>query len=192
MMSDERPPVELTDPRALRAYAHPVRNKLVGMLRRRGPLTATQAGQLLGESSGTTSFHLRQLAKYGLVEPAPGGKGREKPWQATSLLTTVPAIAPSPEAFEAAKDLKAALAGDYFRKLTGYLRRSGQESEQWQRAAIFGDLILFVTPEELTMLSDALDELLRPYARRLGNVEERPSGARDVTFISLAFPTEPA
>jgi len=84
-MPDERPPIELTDPRALRAYAHPVRGKLVGLLRRRGPLTATQAAELLGESSGTTSFHLRQLAKYGLAEEAPGGRGREKPWQATSM-----------------------------------------------------------------------------------------------------------
>ncbi len=189
-MPDQRTSVELTDPRALRAYAHPVRNKLVGMLRRHGALTATQAGQLLGESSGTTSFHLRQLAKYGLVEHAAGGKGREKPWQATSLLTSVPDFAPNAEVADAARGLKLALASDYLRKLTGYLNRSDQESEQWQRATIFGDRILFVSPEELAALGKALDELLEPYARRLGNVEERPPGTRDVTFIGLAFPTE--
>ena len=65
----------LTDPRALRAYAHPVRMALVGLLRTEGPLTATRAAELLGESSGTCSFHLRQLAKYGLVEEAGGGTG---------------------------------------------------------------------------------------------------------------------
>ena len=50
------------DPKALRAYAHPVRMTLIGLLRVRGPLTATQAARLTGESSGTCSFHLRQLA----------------------------------------------------------------------------------------------------------------------------------
>src|ERR1700748_927844 len=73
---------QLTDPRALRAYAHPGRMALLGLLRREGPLTATRAAELLGESSGTCSFHLRQLAKYGLVEEAGGGTGREKPWRA--------------------------------------------------------------------------------------------------------------
>src|SRR5882757_1176439 len=113
-MTDERPPIELTDPRALRAYAHPVRNKLIGLLRLEGPLTATRAAELLGESSGTTSFHLRQLAKYGLVEEAPGGKGREKPWQATSLMTHVPPIQPTPEAAEAANQLRITMAHAYY------------------------------------------------------------------------------
>src|SRR4051794_41945900 len=78
--------VELTDPRAMRAYAHPVRLALIGLLRRHGPLTATQAAARLGESSGTTSFHLRQLAKYGFCEEAGGGKGREKPWRGAGLV----------------------------------------------------------------------------------------------------------
>ena len=69
----ERSVTRLTDPRALRAYAHPVRMRLMGLLRTEGPLTATRAADLLGESSGTCSFHLRQLAKYGLVEEAEGG-----------------------------------------------------------------------------------------------------------------------
>src|SRR5918912_2106212 len=80
--------IQLTDPRAMRAYAHPVRLALIGLLRRHGPLTATQAAARLGESSGTTSFHLRQLAKYGFCEEAGGGKGREKPWRATAMSTT--------------------------------------------------------------------------------------------------------
>src|ERR1700749_3417535 len=71
----------LTDARALRAYAHP------GRMAMEGPLTATRAAELLGESSGTCSFHLRQLAKYGLVEEAGGGTGREKPWRATATST---------------------------------------------------------------------------------------------------------
>src|SRR5260370_30464032 len=74
----------LTDPRALRALAHPIRLALLGMLRSEGLLTATRAGELLGESSASCSFHLRQLAKYGLVEEARGGQGRQPPWRATA------------------------------------------------------------------------------------------------------------
>jgi len=68
----------LTDPKALRALAHPIRLALIGLLRTQGPLTATRAAELLGESSASTSFHLRQLSKYGLAEEAGGGQGRER------------------------------------------------------------------------------------------------------------------
>src|ERR1700722_12506800 len=80
----------LRDPRALRALAHPTRLSLVGLLRVEGPLTAARAAELLGESSASMSFHLRQLAKYGLVEEAGGGKGRERPWRATPAVTHPP------------------------------------------------------------------------------------------------------
>ncbi len=190
-MTDERPPVELTDPRALRAYAHPIRGELVGLLRRHGPLTATRAGELLGQSSGTMSFHLRQLAKYGLVEPAPGGKGREKPWQATSLMTKVPAIFNRPEAAEAARQLRIAMAERYFESIVHWLQRSEDEPEEWRRAALFGDRILYLTPEELTALGDAIEELIEPYGRRLANVAERPAGCREVGYLRFAFPMEP-
>ena len=61
-------PRKLTDPRAMRAVAHPVRIALLEVLGTDGPLTATQAGEHIGESPTTCSFHLRQLAKYGFIE----------------------------------------------------------------------------------------------------------------------------
>src|SRR5215813_2315537 len=166
-MTDERPPIELTDPRALRAYAHPVRGKLVFLLRRRGPLTATQAAELLGESSGTTSFHLRQLAKYGLVEEAPGGTGRQKPWQATSLLTHIPPIQATPEAAEAAMQLRISMAQTYFERLVEWLRRSEDETDEWRSATLFGDRILWATAAELEDLKQAIEDLIEPYGRRM-------------------------
>src|ERR1700689_2447577 len=100
-MSDEEVPgrtvTRLEGAKALRAYAHPVRMKLILALRTRGPLTATQAGRLLGESSGTCSFHLRQLAKYGLVEETGGGTGREKPWRGSTTSTAGDSTAVKPQ-----------------------------------------------------------------------------------------------
>ena len=58
---------ELTDPRAMRALAHPVRLALIELLGHVGTLTATQASDLLGESPANCAFHLRTLAKYGYV-----------------------------------------------------------------------------------------------------------------------------
>ena len=69
------------DPVRLRALAHPIRLDLLERLSTDGPLTATQAGERIGQSSGSASFHLRQLERYGFVEPVPGVTGRQKPWQ---------------------------------------------------------------------------------------------------------------
>ncbi len=92
---------------------------------------------------------------------------------------------------EAAKDLKLSLAVSYFDALVGWPRRAGQESEEWQRAALYGDRILHVTPDELVGLRQAIDELIEPYGRRLTNPDERPPGARDVTLVRFAFPSDP-
>ena len=67
---------ELTDSRTLRALTHPVRIALIEALLLGGAMTATEVGERMGESPTTCSFHLRQLAKYGFVEEAGGGKGR--------------------------------------------------------------------------------------------------------------------
>ena len=63
--SPPEPAVTVTDVRALRALAHPLRSRLLGQLRLNGPATASRLGRVVGESSGSTSYHLRQLAAYG-------------------------------------------------------------------------------------------------------------------------------
>jgi predicted ArsR family transcriptional regulator len=181
----------LNDPRALRAYAHPVRLSLIGLLRTEGPLTATRAGELLGESSGTCSFHLRQLAKYGLVEEAAGGTGREKPWRATTQLTAVPRATDDPELAAAAGQVRSTLAEMHFARLTRWLGTQPEEPAQWQEAAQFGDWILYLTAEELTELGERVEGLLDKYLDRLVRPELRPEGARRVKYLQFAFPDEP-
>lgn len=80
----ERPDHHLdVDATALRGLAHPLRGRLLDQLQLRGPSTATILAERLGESSGSTSYHLRQLAKHGFIEPAEGrAGGRERWWQA--------------------------------------------------------------------------------------------------------------
>jgi predicted ArsR family transcriptional regulator len=173
---------------ALRAYAHPVRMKLILALRTRGPLTASQAGRLLGESSGTCSFHLRQLAKYGLVEETGAGTGREKPWRATTTATTWDEVQKTPEATAAAGLLSDVLAESYFAQLTRWLEVRSQESEEWQQAAFIGDHFLWVTADELTQIGRDLLAVTDQYFERQVRPELRPPGARLVTYLHLGFP----
>ena len=181
----------LTDPRALRAYAHPVRMALMGLLRTEGPLTATRAAELLGESSGTCSFHLRQLAKYGLVEEAGGGTGREKPWRATTTSTVWDAPGDgTPETAAAAGLLSTVLAEQYFEQLTRWLEASPGEPAEWQQAAMLGDRILYVTPAELEEVRGRVRGVLDEYFERTHRPELRPSGSRLVSWLNIAFPND--
>lgn len=189
-MAAERTVTRLTDPRALRAYAHPVRMALVGLLRTEGPLTATKAAELLGQSSGTCSFHLRQLGKYGLVEETGEGKGREKPWRATSAFTAWDTIPDSPELAAATTMLDTVVAERYFAQLMQWLEHKQQDSPRWQEAALFGDRVLYVTAEELAELGDKVRELVDVYFERLDKPELRPADARQVAYLHLAFPAD--
>ncbi len=178
----------LGDAKALRAYAHPVRMKLIVALRTRGALTATQAGRLLGESSGTCSFHLRQLAKYGLVEETGEGTGREKPWRATTTSTSWDDVQRDPAAAAAAGLLNEVLAEWYFTQLMQYLEVRPRESEEWRRAAYIGDRFLWVTADELAGIQRDINAATDRYFERLVKPELRPAGARLVTAMNFGFP----
>jgi DNA-binding transcriptional ArsR family regulator len=179
---------KLTDPKALRALAHPIRLKLLGELRIHGQLTATQAGELLGESSASCSFHLRQLAKYGLVEETGGGQGRERPWRATTMFTAWPDYAEDPKVDAAADVLRGVVADQYIAGLMRWLEAKPDESEEWQEAAQFGDTLVYLTAGELAELTERTRELLDPYLDRQANPELRPPGARLVTYLHIAHP----
>ncbi|WP_405853560.1 helix-turn-helix domain-containing protein [Streptomyces sp. NBC_00090] len=179
--------IRLTDPRALRAYAHPLRMSLVGLLRSSGPFTATRAAELTGESVASCSYHLRILAKYGLVEEAPGGRGREKPWRATARYTEWPEYSEDATLAEAADALSAAVAERYFERVTRAMENRQSLPKEWREAEQFGDSLLYLTPEELTGLGERIDALLRPYEGRESDPSLRPEGSRAVSVLRIAY-----
>jgi len=178
----------LTDPKALRALAHPIRLTLLGLLRNRGPLTATTAAELIGESSASTSFHLRQLAKYGLVEEAGGGTGRERPWRATTMFTYWPETSDDPKVTAAAGMLRSVVAEQLFNKLMRWFDAMPDEPLEWQEAAIFGDTTLYVTADELAGLREQARAMVDIYLDRQLHAELRPAGARAVSYLHIAHP----
>jgi predicted ArsR family transcriptional regulator len=181
--------IRLTDPRALRAVAHPIRLELIGLLRRSGPQTATQAAKQIGESPASCSFHLRQLAKYGLVEEAGGGRGRERPWQATATFTEWSIEHPDDEErSEATAMLSRMVIERYLEQALTWLVDRRSEPRPWAEASEVSDHLLYLTPNELHELNEQVVELFEPYYERLGNPETRPERSRAVNFIRLAFP----
>ena len=187
---DARSVKRMTDPRALRALAHPLRLSLLGLLRSEGPLTATRAGELLGESSASCSFHLRQLAKYGMVEEAGGGHGRERPWRATAMFTDVPTVTDSPELAAATEVFRSIVAERYYEQMIGWLEARAGEPAEWQQAAQFGDVFLYLTAAELAELGEQVDGLFDRYMERLTRPELRPPGARLITYLYHAAPQQ--
>ncbi len=179
---------KLTDPKALRALAHPTRLTLLGLLRNRGPLTATAAAELIGESSASTSFHLRQLAKYGLVEEAGGGTGRERPWRATTMFTYWPESSDDPKVTAAAGMLRGVIAEQLFARLMRWFEAMPDEPLDWQEAAMFGDTTLYVTADELAGLREQATAMVDRYLDRQLHPELRPPAARAISFLHIAHP----
>jgi DNA-binding transcriptional ArsR family regulator len=182
-------PAPTLDATVMRAMAHPARLALLEHLRNGGPATATECAGVVGLSPSATSYHLRALARAGLVEAAPGrGDGRERLWRITAGRYEVSGVADlAPEGREALRALlESLLAWDDIR-VRRYLSRLDAEPGEWQDAAFFMDSTLLVTAEELTGLSQAIEALIAPY--RKDRRPDRPPGTRPVSLAVRALPS---
>ncbi|WP_031525483.1 winged helix-turn-helix domain-containing protein [Streptomyces sp. NRRL F-5123] len=182
------------DPRSLRGLAHPLRVRLLGALREFGPSTASALAGRLGESSGATSYHLRQLAAYGFVVDDPGrGTGRERWWRAAHRGTRVDSITefarhPDPEVRGAINTLLYAQAAAHAEELGTWLGTMGEWPERWQEAFDVSDFTLRLTPELARELGDRLHELVDSYRRRLSETEAEAKDAARIRVHLHAFP----
>src|SRR4051794_29221735 len=112
------------DVRVLTALAHPVRIALLDHLMTRGPRTASQCAAVVDASPSACSYHLRQLARWGLVEPAERvTDGRERPWQAAVTGFDLVAETDDPAAFAAQQSLAALQLSEEFTRVGRLLRR---------------------------------------------------------------------
>lgn len=170
---------------ALRALAHPLRVRILDELSMYGPLTASGLGERLGESSGATSYHLRQLEKHGLVAEDVGrGTGRERWWMRAPGSITLPDAHQQPEG--SAERLATELIDqEWMRRRDDVVREFREHvfSTEWLDVATFDTVNLRLTVDELRELVDEIDVVI---ARRL---QAQPSaGARPVQLQLNAFP----
>lgn len=165
------------DSRSLRAVAHPVRLRLLGLLRLHGPSTATALASQLGLNSGATSYHLRQLAAGGLiVEDEDRGSGRDRWWRAAhrSSFFTV-ADLPDDEKDVGTEYLRA-VAMVYAEKMQRAAEERAMLPPEWQDAASFADYPLLLTADEAKELLADVREVVTRY-RVMAVPGESPEGA---------------
>jgi DNA-binding transcriptional ArsR family regulator len=187
---ETRPEVrEVTDARTLRALAHPVRIAIIESLSLGGSMTATEVGERIGESPTTCSFHLRQLARYGFVEEAGGGKGRARPWRMTSIGMRFTSSHDDPEAAIAAGALMRLLRERQFGRYRTWLETKATYPRRWQDAADSSQYMLYLTAGELEQLSQELTALLVPrFLERITEPSRRPPGSVPVEMLLFAYP----
>jgi predicted ArsR family transcriptional regulator len=182
---------ELSDPRTMRALTHPVRLALLQALLLEGPLTATQAGELIGEPPNTCSFHFRQLAKYGFVEEAGPAPGRSRPWRLTTFRMHFTDLQEDPETAVAARGLDRMLREQYFERLEAfYASRSGYPLA-WQETTGGSQALLHVTPEELKAIDEQVMAVLDQYRDRSADPAKRPADSLPVEVLLFAYPVRP-
>lgn len=149
--------VRVRDATTLRALAHPLRLKLLGLLRIGGPSTATLLGRRLGESSGATSYHLRELARYGFVTEVPGrGTGRERWWQAAHRMTSWDVADFAEGGSQVADELLRYGVRLRGRVLQSWLGSREELDRSWDCAASLNDYALRLTPQQARELAAEL------------------------------------
>lgn len=170
-------------PQALKALAHPVRLRMLGLLRLEGPATATQLATRLGLNSGATSYHLRQLAQHGfVVDDEERGNARERWWQAAHRSTETANTPTGPEERETLEAYLQSVAVVMTEQLQRAIEELPLVPEPWADASTFSDWVLRLSPARAKALVQAVaDEIAR------AEDDEDESGEQFVIQVS-AFP----
>jgi DNA-binding transcriptional ArsR family regulator len=183
----------ITDARTMRALSHPIRIAIFEVLALGGPMTATEVGEQIDESPTTCSFHLRQLAKYGFVEEAGGGKGRARPWRLVTLGFNIPSTHDDPEADIAANVLSRMTRERQFARYMTWIDTKSSYPREWRDAAPSSQYAFYLTAEELEQLSGEMQELLVRWfgeGERITDPSLRPAGSVPVELLLFAYPLE--
>jgi DNA-binding transcriptional ArsR family regulator len=180
--------VEISDPRAIRALAHPLRLDLLQLLGASGPATAAQCGRALRVSQASCSFHLRQLAKYGFVQDAgPGRDRRERQWRITSPRLSVRNEAGGDAAVR--QELARLVVQHEMQAILEYSQRPDGTDPEWQRKAGVVTGMAVLSPDEAAAVKEQWIALLAPYvAKAEAEGSQIQPGQRHVRYFMAATP----
>lgn len=189
--ASEAPP-RVLDPAALKAYAHPLRIAILRYLNDHGPATATTLARHLGESTGQTSYHLRQLARHGIVADLPGrGTGRERWWRPASVTIEAGTMLLDEATALAAEAVLGATLQQRAETLAAWIGSVADPATgPWMESVIHQQGTVWLTPDELAEVSEALSDTVTAVARKFRDRQTGPvpDGARRVRIYVDAFP----
>lgn len=176
----------------MRALAHPTRLALLDVLALNQPLTATQAAEMIGDTSTNCSFHLRMLAKYGFVEEAGDAPGRRRPWRLTQFGFTLDNAPADGEAFHAAEALTRLMWDTHLERLRVVNSRRFQFEGAWRETTGSSENLAYVTPDEARQLTADLQAVIDRHRDRLADPALRPAESLPVEVLLFTFPFDAA
>lgn len=190
-MTQSRPePVTIRDPAVLRAMAHPARLAILDYITAGREATATEAAEISGLSPSATSYHLRELAKAGLIEEAPGrGDGRERVWRRrTGQFNVDPENPNSPESRQATMALVDAVLAHEDVQVRRWFAKISEQPGRWSDAVGMYNTRVLVTAEELRTVVGRLMEILAEYEP--SSRTDPPPDSRRVAVQFRVVPTD--
>lgn len=192
-MTSSNPSILHLDTKAITVLAHPLRSRLLTLLRVHGPATATDLASQLDTNTGATSYHLRKLASVGLVEETKDGHGRERPWRAATEMHgwTEHEVAYDPDAKAASDWLRRYYLRSFVERYERWLDVEASWPMEWQDTAGASDFAVRLTPARLEALNADIQALHERY-RELADSEPTPEGG-DEQLVQVqihAFPFE--
>jgi len=180
----------VTDARAMRALAHPLRMELLELMRRDGEITATRAAELLDENPGNMSWHLQTLAKYGFVEETGEGRGRSRPWRLASERQSFDTGVADPEVVAAGEALERTFSERTYNQLREWWSRRLTYPVKWRRASFMSNSVTYLTAAELAEVTDEVNAIYTRYTER-SDPEQRPAVALPVRLYVHGHPLQP-
>jgi DNA-binding transcriptional ArsR family regulator len=185
------------DAAALKAMAHPLRVQMMRILQLRKRASVTSLAAELGETTGATSYHLRQLAKFGFVEEfEPDADddteahtaGRKQRWWRMSvdqIHMTGFEFMRNEETREAAGFLLREFQADRSRRLANWFATATQWPDEWQRGSTDMDGHLELNAKQMRALGEEMAALIQKY-----NELKPGRGARTIDIQYAIFPAD--
>lgn len=184
-------PLRKVDTASLKALAHPLRVQILEMLSRYGAQTACGLADLLGESSGATSYHLRQLAKFDFVREVEGkGTARERWWERPpgAIQITSPELATSPATQEASRLVSREFERNRQTVLADFMEHGVDVLDtDWLQVATVSTINARMSAEQLARYAHAMEALGHKLLEEIRS-EPEEDGARPVQIHFNAFP----
>jgi DNA-binding transcriptional ArsR family regulator len=171
------------DARLLRALAHPMRNRILGLLRLTGPATATTLADRLGVNTGATSYHLRQLADAGLVvEDDSRGNARDRWWKAAHRSTYFDQNELMETEPELTQGFLHGIGQIYAENMFRGIDELQTRTPEWRDASIMSDFAFHLTAAQLKALKDELLTVLEKYSTGL---TEPPADGAELVIVQI-------